>query len=475
MADYTHVIPTTVNNLKAAARFRPIEFINWAKLVKPLRQSSTREGASFDLYALAFHLFTRLPFDYSPAAARPDLSPPRPPHRTDLDQLQVGLFADAPEHLSGVATTLGHWNRMAKSRNQSFKLHSAGDQPVIPDGVCFPRMGSFRLHAYDGLTLHMPRVDEVLDYIAASRFDVLHISTPGPMGMIALLAAKTLQLPVVSTFHTHFPSYVQRLTGDDELTQATWSFMRWFYSQMHAVAAPTPSVRDELITQGVDPARIHIVGRGVDRQRFSPRFRDEGLRLSWGPHHLTRLVYVGRLSKEKNLDCLVDAFLHCLTTRPELQLILVGDGPYRPELEARLEGTNAVFAGTRKGEDLARHYASGDLFVFPSQTDTLGNVVLEAQASGLPVVVSSHGGPKDCMQDGVTGLVIPDLNASSLAENILELTRHPETLDRMGAAARTHSRRYSHEAAFDAFWALHPTAQTVAMEQARNAPSAMAT
>lgn len=458
MPDYANVIPTTMNNLKAATRFRPVDFLNWIKLVKPLRDLSGGPRMEFDLYSLGFHMFTRLPFDFTPAnphaVGRPPAWVSRPAHR----DLKVGLFADSPDHLSGVATTLGHWNRTARARGLEFRVHSSGDRPVIDGGALFPRMGSFRLHAYDGLVLHMPQVGDVLDYIRDSRPDVLHLSTPGPMGLIALLAARTLGIPLVSTFHTHFPSYVERLTGDRELTEVAWSFMRWFYGQMDVVASPTRSIREELIAHGLPADRIEVAGRGVDRDRFSPRRRDEALRLEWGPREPVRLIYVGRLSKEKNLDCLADAYRLALASQPELQLVLVGDGPYREDLTARLADTPAVFAGVRGGEDLARHHASGDLFVFPSETDTLGNVVLEAQASGLPVIVSSGGGPKDCVQDGVTGFVLPRMTPEALAASLLTLAASRETLARMGAAARRHTLRFTHDAAFDAFWRLHTLA-----------------
>ncbi len=452
MNEYATVIPTAINNLKSAARFRPADMIDWARLVKPLRQNGGME--SFDLYQLAFHMFTRLPFDYRPtrAGAGLPLSPWAPEGTAEPS---VGLFADSPEHLSGVARTLQNWNRIAAGRDLPFRVHSAGDQPVIPDAACFPRVGTFRLHAYDGLSIHIPQIGDVLNYARRSRFDVIHISTPGPMGLIGLLAARERNLRTVSTFHTHFPSYVARLTGDRTLEDVCWAFMRWFYNQMDRVAAPTTSIREELMEHGIEADKIAVVGRGVDRDTFSPRYRDESLRLSWGKAGVTNLLYVGRLSKEKNLACLAESFRELAARRSDVRLVFVGDGPYQQELMRTLAGLPVVFAGVQSGEDLSRHYASGDLFLFPSETDTLGNVVLEAQASGLPVIVSSGGGPKDCVQDGVSGLVLPVMSPHTLAHAVESILADPARCTRMGIAARRHTRRFTHDAAFDAFWQLH--------------------
>jgi glycosyltransferase involved in cell wall biosynthesis len=231
--------------------------------------------------------------------------------------------------------------------------------------------------------------------------------------------------------------------------------MRWFYQQMDCIAAPTRSIRDELIAQGLPADRIKIVGRGIDHQRFSPDKQDTALRKSWNAENKTVLLYVGRLSEEKKLACLADAFIRAHAANADLRLVLVGDGPFRQRLQDRLAGLPVHFAGVQRGEDLAKHYASSDLFVFPSETDTLGNVVLEAQASGLPALVSSQGGPKDCIQDGATGLIIPSMTPDHLAETILEITGQPDRLRAMGKLSREFSLRWTHQRSFESFWSLH--------------------
>ncbi|HMP91081.1 MAG TPA: glycosyltransferase family 1 protein [Kiritimatiellia bacterium] len=457
MRDVTTVLPTALQNLKAAARFRPVDMINWGRLVKPLRDHQQNQ-AGFDLLGMLFHMFTRMPFDYTPGSAADTKTPPWriPPANRIGREPSVGLFVDAPEHLSGVATTLNNWNRNAIARSLSFRVHSAGDQPVIDGAVNFSQTGTFKLAAYEGLSLRMTDVANVLHYVQESDIDVFHLSTPGPVGLIGLLAARAKKRPVVSTFHTHFPSYVGRLTGDPVLEEVAWGYMRWFYGQMDRVAAPSTAIREELIEHGIDAGKVVVVGRGVDGMKFNPAHRDESLRASWGCDRQTRvLLYVGRLSREKNLDCLVEAYIRLRQQHRDIRLVLTGEGPHEQELKTTLQDSSVIFTGIKRGEELARHYASADVFVFPSETDTLGNVVLEAQASGLPVVVSSVGGPRDCVLDGISGIVLPQMNSESLAVTLDDMINRKAAMTAMKSAARRHSRRFTHEGAFDAFWNMH--------------------
>jgi glycosyltransferase involved in cell wall biosynthesis len=316
-------------------------------------------------------------------------------------------------------------------------------------------MGCIKLDAYAGLTLHVPRVDDVLAYIETMPFDVIHLSTPGPMGLLGLLAARHRGLPVCGTYHTDFPGYARVLSGDPDMEEVGWKFMRWFYGQLDRVAAPTESIRRTLIDHGMNPARLDVVGRGVKTDDFTPALRDPAWREQWGGDHPLKLLYVGRVSKEKNLETLTAAFRRLVPTRPDLCLVVVGDGPYREEMEASLAGLPAYFTGTLNGEDLARAYASCDLFVFPSKTDTFGRVVLEAQASGLPVIVSDEGGPRDAMVDQQTGVVVSGLNDERLAHAIDRLTDEPARHLRYRHAARRHASTLTPEASFQAFWKMH--------------------
>ncbi|HMO04010.1 MAG TPA: glycosyltransferase family 1 protein [Kiritimatiellia bacterium] len=455
---YRNRMQVAWSNLQANRGLRPVDLINGYRMVHPLR-ALAGPGEPFDVATLAMELFTRLQIRYQPhhpvpAPIRPETDLPR----TTRGERRVGLFIDAPDHLSGVAMTLNEWRTEAARAGHTLVVHTCAHRSPEPGLVAFPPMGTIGLEVYDGLRLSIPRFDDVLDYIRRMRFDAIHVSTPGPMGLLGLLAARQRGLPVYGTYHTDFPRYARTLTGDPAFESFAWKFMRWFYGQLDRVAAPTESVRRDLADHGFEPARIEVVGRGVDTTRFLPGLRDPAWRTTWGSGKSLVLLYVGRLSREKNLDVLLNAFLRLIPRRPDLGLVFVGDGPHRAALERLATGAPVRFTGSCTGDALARAYASSDLFVFPSTTDTFGRVVLEAQASGLPVVVSDAGGPKHAMRDGITGVVVPDLREDNLAAALDAVTNEPARMNRLARAARRYATTQSLEASFNAFWNLHRAA-----------------
>ena len=316
-------------------------------------------------------------------------------------------------------------------------------------------MGTLMLKNYAGMNLHVPQVLEVMAYMETAGFDMVHISTPGPMGMIGLMAARTLGLPVSGTYHTDFPRYAVRLSGDSEVEAGAWNFMRWFYGSMDRVAAPSAATREDLIAHGFDASKLHVVGRGVKCDRFHPDLRDEKLRQSWDAHKPHKLLYVGRVSEEKNLDCLVYAFQQLCERRDDTCLVVVGDGPYLDTVKAKLQGFPAVFTGRQTGRELSRIYASCDVFAFPSETDTFGVVLIEAQASGVPVVVSDRGGTRHAMRDGVTGRVLRPMSPERLRRALDAMLEDPATFGSMKRAARRYAEGHTPEKSFEAFWRFH--------------------
>jgi len=266
----------------------------------------------------------------------------------------------------------------------------------------------------------------------------------------------------MGTFHTDFPAYAAALTGNSQMEMTTWRFMRWFYGQMDRVAAPSTDIRRKLIHQGLSPERVVVVGRGVNTGAFSPAFRDPLLRNQWGAGIRHWLLYVGRVAQEKNLQCLAAALRQLAPRRPDVGLVVVGEGPYLQEFKHETMGLPVVYAGLQLGEALARHYASADLFVFPSQTDTLGVVLLEAQASGLPVIVSAKGGPRDCVADGVTGFVVEPMTATLLARRVEAMLADDRVRLQMGEDARRWANQHTLEKSFSAFWRLHEPHVTAA-------------
>lgn len=269
---------------------------------------------------------------------------------------------------------------------------------------------------------------------ALERFDpeLVHVVSPTPMAVWAQRYARRKGIPAVASFHTHFVSYF-RYYGVGLLEGLGWRALRWFYRRCARVYAPTRTIATELEAHGIGP--VEIWSRGIDLELFHPGRRDTALRASLGADDATPvLLLVSRLVKEKDLADLVEVDRRLRSRGISFRLALVGDGPMRAELEAALP--HATFAGHRSGEELARWYASADVFVFPSTTETLGNVVLEALASGLPAVVVDRGGPQDLVHDAKTGYIAPGNDVEAIAARVETLLRDHDLRARMSGAAR---------------------------------------
>ena len=277
--------------------------------------------------------------------------------------------------------------------------------------------------------------------LSRKKFDEIIISTPGPFGLCGLLAARLLGLTVRGIYHTDFPQFVSSMTEDEALGEMTWKYMRWFYNGMQTIYAPTASYRRLLIDNGFDAPGIKILPRGVNLTDFNPQKRQDDF---WAGYNLNggfKFLYVGRVSREKNLDNMIVGFLRLTESNPDADLIIVGDGPYCAELRERYEQQRIAFTGFLRGGDLQTAYASADAFVFPSMTDTFGNAVLEAHAAGLPAIVSNEGGPQEIVTTHDSGLVIdartPDTFQQAMKTLIDETTTYQ--------ALRTHALKKAQE------------------------------
>jgi glycosyltransferase involved in cell wall biosynthesis len=270
----------------------------------------------------------------------------------------------------------------------------------------------------------------------ADGVDLVHFTTPGPVGLAAIWVASRLGLRMIGSFHTDLAEYTRLLSGSPWLGRMMQEYMRWPYGRCERVFAPSEATRDMLIRSRIDPARIDIWRRGVSTTRFDPAKRSSELRAQWGvTGSRPALVYVGRLSREKGLGMLGPLSRHLDYAGAAHRLVLIGDGPMRSELEGVCPG--AVFTGTLPPDEVAVAMASADIFVFPSRTDTAGNVVLEAQASGLPVLVSRTGGPRENLRPGETGFACGDL--VDFAGRAAALVRNADKRKRFGDAAREYA------------------------------------
>jgi len=362
------------------------------------------------------------------------------PARQPSSGERLVLFTDTLDEVNGVALSIGRMMGAAEARGTQLLVARCGPQTdgvVERDGqVSFPSCAELPIPHYEELVLRTPSLLDVLDFLHRHGATAIHASTPGPMGVTALLAARLLQLPIAATYHTDVPTYVRILTGRRLLGEAAWLYIMAFYRLVDEVLVPSAHSRRQLIARGLPAERVAPLPRWVDTDLFTPDKRDLG---SWawrgvGPG--VKLLYAGRVSREKNLELLADAFDALLASGRAARLVVAGDGPYRAEFEHRLRGRPATFLGLVPQAELATIYASADLFVFPSTTDTFGNVVLEAQAAGLPVIVSDVGGPAELVQHGNTGLVVRGNDRRALLDAMTALLDDPGRLALMGVQAR---------------------------------------
>ncbi len=364
-------------------------------------------------------------------------------------------FTDTLEDVNGVSTTIRKMT--AAARAEGFDLTVATSRgEVAPSNIPiknFRPVGEFELPEYELQKLSFPPVLEIVDYVQREGFTEVIISTPGPIGLCALLAAKILGLKTSGIYHTDFPQYVRILTDDSWMETLTWNFMQWFYEQMDIVYVNSGDYRKALEARGIKADRIHILPRGLDTELFNPSRRDADF---WKKRGLADgeigLLYAGRVSKEKKLDLFAAAIRKLREDGLPVRGLVIGHGPYSAEFEKIFP--EGIFTGYLSGEELARAYASADIFVFPSTTDTFGNVILEAQAAGLPCVVSDQGGPRELVADGQDGFVTRGGDLSELCAATEKLCAD-ETLRRsMGAAARLKVEDRSWPHAARRFWAI---------------------
>jgi glycosyltransferase involved in cell wall biosynthesis len=341
-----------------------------------------------------------------------------------------------PPEVNGVALTIARLVQGLRARHHAVQVvrpRQAGDvgstsadghADVLVRGVPIPR--------YAGLRMGLPCTGKLVTLWQQARPDVVHIATEGPLGRSALLAARALGLPVCSDFRTNFHAYSQHY-GFGFLRRPIMAYLRRFHNATQCTMVPTQALHDELGKAGFRD--LTLVARGVDVRRFDAAHRSEILRGQWGaaPDDLV-VTCVGRLAPEKNLTTLVAAFEAIRRAQPRARLVLVGDGPMRKELQARCP--DAVFAGQRTGDDLATHYASADLFLFPSVTETFGNVTTEAMASGLAVVAFDYAAAQRLIRHGENGALVPFDDAAAFVATAARTAADLANCRVLGARAR---------------------------------------
>ena len=341
---------------------------------------------------------------------------------------RVALVVDAIDAPHGVAHTVERIRGLAVP---GFDVEVVGTDRGVDRRL--PAVAEVSMPYYDGMEIGVPSLPSLIEMLADGQYDLIHVATPGPAGVAAALTARIAGIPLVASHHTEFVDYARLRTGNEALAASMGLAMSLLYRECEIVLSPSTSADASLERLGVPPDRVARWIRGVDTSRFSPDHRSraaDGKRFD--------VLYAGRQTREKGIELLADAFAIARRHEPRLRLVLAGEGPEASLLRRRLGGS-AEHLGWLGGDELAHAYADADAFLFASQTDTYGQVVVEAQASGLPVVAVAAGGPADLIEHGRSGLLAkPD--ARELAAKLVRLAQSPPLRARLAgggiAAAR---------------------------------------
>lgn len=321
--------------------------------------------------------------------------------------LRVAFVTETyPPEVNGVAMTIARVVEGLHRRNHDVQLirprQDAGDEAALGARFHEVLMRGLPIPRYPNLRMGLPAKRALVQLWSLNRPDVVHIATEGALGWSALRAALYLKLPISTDFRTNFHAY-SRHYGVGWLYKPIMAYLRKFHNRTHSTMVPTEALRRELEAGGFK--QLSVVSRGVDIQQFTPARRSQSLRAQWGlaPDDLA-LIHVGRIAPEKNLATLMAAYDAIVQTQPSARLIMVGSGPEQASLQARYPAV--IFAGQRSGEDLGAHYASADLFLFPSLTETFGNVTTEAMASGLALVAFDYAAAAQLIRSGENGVLV---------------------------------------------------------------------
>jgi glycosyltransferase involved in cell wall biosynthesis len=364
--------------------------------------------------------------------------------------MRVAIFAE---------TFLPKWDGIANTTCRLLEhLERRGVESLMfaPEGApptyaATPIIGEpcFALPFYPEVKLAQPRhgLGEELAQFAP---DLVHLVNPALMGIAGLRRAKELGVPVVASYHTDIPGYLEKYNLQI-FRDFVWSGFRWIHNQADLNVCPSPWIQEQLRRQGFE--RVDIWGRGVDCELFSPdkRTRQWRERLTDGNPDAPLLIYAGRLALEKRIDVLRPM----LDAVPAVRLAILGDGPERENLEEMFAGTPTVFTGKLDGEDLAAAYAAGDIFTFPGENETFGNVVQEAMASGLPCLVAAHSGLRDRVRNGVDGFQFEPGNSAQLATLVRWLLTDIDFRENLAANALAFARTQTWEANLDGLLARY--------------------
>ncbi|MBJ8055202.1 glycosyltransferase family 1 protein [Bacillus cereus] len=360
--------------------------------------------------------------------------------------MRVAIFTDTfTPQVNGVAKTLERLTEYFQKENIAYSVfapqHTAEENFIsnvnkmrsIPLTILYPECR---------FAFPTPRIRWEL---LAFKPDIIHIATPFNMGLCGLYYAKKLNIPVVGSYHTDFDAYL-RYYKIEFLSNMLWNYLKWFHSHMQKNFVPSPETLHQLKKKGFQ--QLYIWGRGVDCTLFHPTYNKDLFRKKYNITAEYILSYVGRLAPEKDIDTLQTLIQTTNKERNDIHWLITGDGPLAKGLYENVQKTNVTFTGYLQGGDLAEAYASSDLMVFPSPTETFGNVVLESLACGTPVIGANSGGVKNIIKDEKTGFLCEPKNEDSFLASIYSLLNNEERLKQMGIAASSYAKSQSWDEIF---------------------------
>ena len=383
----------------------------------------------------------------------------------DGEPPRVAILADGIGSTHGVSRTI---EEIRQRGVPGFEIEVVATDPEVDRRLS--AVAEFDVPFYPGLRIGVPSLSAAVQTLADGAFDAIHVCSPGPTGVAGALLGRALGLPLIGSYHTELTAYAQLRSGQQHLAEAMEMAVGAFYNACDLVLSPSPASDEALASIGMSAEKILRWDRGVDTSRFDPSLRSDALREIWMegmacPEHSqaqarvtdpllsgrecprVNVLYAGRITREKGAELLAEAFLGAREQDPRLHLVLAGGGPEQERLRERV-GKHATFLGWLRGEELASAYASADIFFFPSATDTFGQVILEAQASGLPVLAVAAGGPLELIEDRVTGL-LRDADSAQLASALVELAGSPSLRECLAGAALAAVRERTWERALE--------------------------
>lgn len=393
-----------------------------AAVARVLAEAARGEGAEWGTAAFGLFDACVAAIPYAPATALLGREKAKLAAR-EHEPARVALVADGVGATHGVTRTI---EEIRERGVPDFEIEVIGTDANVDRRLS--AVADVELPFYAGLQIGVPSLPAVVEALAEGRYDLLHLVSPGPAGVVAALVGRMMELPILGSYHTELAAYAALRSGDARVAAGMQAAVGAFYGRCAHVVTPSAWADAALMASGVPSERIGRWERGVDTARFHPSRRDPG---RFGDQRRLNVLYAGRLTREKGVELLADAFLQARHVHPRLHLLLAGGGPEEQPLRRRL-GSAATFLGWQQGADLASTFASADLFLLCSQTDTFGQVVVEAQASGLPVVAVAAGGPRELIDDGRSGCLVP-ADAETIAQALARLAGSRAARERLAA------------------------------------------